>query len=253
MSQLLVQITNNPLLVLSGWIMTLLALIIAIVVPIAQKKRKVLGFRYNTNSLVTDKLSEVEKLDVLFEGKRINQLSVTSIDIGNVGNVSIEDKDIYEGQELRITPLNKEISILYAKVISESDKIIECTTEKTNNNKIEVRFKAIDVKNNVVINVYHLGDCDTRFSVDGRIRAGKIVQLKPENDNGKALTRIQSILILLNAMVYCVFMYLVDIPDVFEKGNIGDKVFLTLLIVLCCLNIIMTFYSCLSIKSFPKD
>lgn len=111
MNEILEQIANNPLLILTTQIATIIALIIAIIVPIIQRKRKELYFKFKTEVLVTDTLSKVEGLNVLYDKKQVDQLSVTIFELCNVGNVIIEgQKDLYS--KLNIVPKDKEIHIL---------------------------------------------------------------------------------------------------------------------------------------------
>ena len=88
------QISKNPVIVLSGWLATMVALVLAIVIPIIQRKRKELSFKYETSLLVTNKLSEVDGLNILFKGEPVEQLAVAVVEISNNGNRTIEISDV---------------------------------------------------------------------------------------------------------------------------------------------------------------
>lgn len=72
-------IANNPYLTAAGLFATFLGLIIAIVTPIIQKKRKRLYYTLSTTPLVKRTVANIKNLKVLFSGKHIESLSVTNI------------------------------------------------------------------------------------------------------------------------------------------------------------------------------
>lgn len=179
MGTILKQISNNPIIVLTGWLGTMIALIIAIILPIIQKKRKRINYQYSTNVLITDKLSEVNDLQVTFKNEPIESLSVTSINLANNGNVTIENNDIYKGHNLTIIPKDVNTTILFAKVISQSSDTVECDIHYTNENAT-ISFQTFEKGDYTNINIYHTGNDDSEFEVKGKIKEGKITSTKPK-------------------------------------------------------------------------
>ena len=129
-------------------------------------------------------ISEIEGLDVFYKEGRVNQLSVTSIELKNNGNVIIEGQDVYKGHELRIVPTQEGVEILYAKVMSQSKDIIGCDVF-LNNNTVRLDFQAFEIRESSIINIYHTGGKNTAFRVSGNIKEGKIV--KNDKDNKRVI------------------------------------------------------------------
>ena len=169
---ILKQISTNPLFAFIVECATLLGFIIAIVVPIIQKKRKVLSVEYDTKALVKEKISEIKGLEMLYNNNPIERLAVTIIKIRNSGNVLIESDDVYKEHELKIIPREKLI-IYDAAVGKQSSDTIECVA-KNLNDCVEVHFQTFEKKDSVEINVFHNGDADVTFTLEGKIKECKI-------------------------------------------------------------------------------
>lgn len=170
------QLSTNPYVTLSGWAATIAALILCIIFYNLQKKRRVISYSYQTNLLVSDKLSEVDDLNIIYKGKAIEKLSITSIEIVNSGNALIEDDDIYPQQKLKI---ESEDNVLFAKRTFQSSETIESDVE-LQEKEIIIKFKALEKKEKIIINIYHTGNPETKFNVTGKIKdGGKIIVGKP--------------------------------------------------------------------------
>lgn len=154
---------------LSGWFIGFVSLVYAF----AQRKRKRLCYDYETNVLVTNKLSDIEGIEILLKNEKVNQLSVTSIEITNNGNTIIEDNDVYEGHKLRIVPRSDVGDIIYSKLVYESSDYINSSIA-TNKDSVEFRFNSLEKSDCVVVNVYHTGGKSAVFEIVGKIKEGKI-------------------------------------------------------------------------------
>lgn len=66
MNSLAEKITKNSYFIIVGWLATVIALILAIIMPFIQAKKICLSFRYYSNPLTIDSLSETEGLDIKY-------------------------------------------------------------------------------------------------------------------------------------------------------------------------------------------
>lgn len=163
-------ISDNPYLTAAGLFATFLGLIIAIITPIIQRKRKQLYYTVTTTPLVEEKISSIKNLEILFSGKRIEKLCVTNIKVWNSGNTIIESDDFYEGHELVLLPNDKKCTILGTDIIKQSTDTIKFNIDIN----AKITFQSFEKKDYVLFNVYHTGDANTKFSLDGKMREGKI-------------------------------------------------------------------------------
>lgn len=178
------QISNNPYVTLSGWIATIIALVLSITFYFIQKKRKIISYFYKTNILVSEKLTDVEGLNISYGDNSIERLSVTNLEITNGGNIFIDESDIYHKKKLKFVLENKNIRVLFAKITDQSSDTIEGSTELSEN-EVNINFQALEKNDTIKINVYHTGNTETKFRLIGKIKdGGKIIEgkvVKTEN------------------------------------------------------------------------
>lgn len=230
MNVLAEQIANNPYIVITGWLATIIALLLAIIVPIIQAKKTELSFLSRTNLIVADNLSKIEDLEIRFKGNIVKALSITTFEIRNTGNVTIKKEDVYEGHEIKIHTKDDRNEVLFASVVSETSDTNKSQVSY-DKNSITLDFGTLEKKEAVVINIYHSGDENTEFSVDGRIRDGKIKAYK-ENEfaaKGIALNIVFFLLgvgLLILIIIYILpallsLMLLVVVSIIFSRALLG--------------------------------
>ena len=172
-------ISENPYFTAAGLIATFISLIIAIIIPIAQKKKKEISCSFYTTLLVDKTISKVKGLQMSFQGKAIDQLSVTTLKIWNSGNSIIETSDVYSNHKLKIISpyaLHTCIGeIIDADIIFQSTDTIQGTIEIIEQKDINISFQSFEKKDYLTIHLYHTGDETTIFMLDGKIKEGKIV------------------------------------------------------------------------------
>lgn len=165
-------IAKNPYLTATGLLATFLGLIIAIITPIIQRKRKRLYYTLSTTPLVERAVSNIKDLEVLFSGKHIESLSVTNVRLWNSGNTLITNDDFYKNHELNLINKNTLFcTILGVDIIKQSADTIQCEIDDT----LTFSFQAFEKKDYIAFNIYHTGIENAKFILDGKIKEGKIV------------------------------------------------------------------------------
>lgn len=136
-------IAKNPYLTATGLLATFLGLIIAIITPIIQRKRKRLYYTLSTTPLVERAVSNIKDLEVLFSGKHIESLSVTNVRLWNSGNTLITNDDFYKNHELNLINKNTLFcTILGVDIIKQSADTIQCEIDDT----LTFSFQAFEKK-----------------------------------------------------------------------------------------------------------
>lgn len=166
-------VQKNPYFVVIGWLCTVIAFIIATVAPIIQRRRKVLSCVTSTNVLVSNTLSKVKGISVTYGGTQINQLAVTSMNIYNSGNVTIEDSHLHKNHELMIK-VPSGVKIIDVEITNQSTDTIGCEIKNICDETADVRFQTFEKKDKVTINIYHTGNATTEVLLDGKIKDGRI-------------------------------------------------------------------------------
>lgn len=191
-------IAKNPYLTAAGLFATFLGLIIAIVTPIIQRKRKRLYYTLSTTPLVKGTVSNIKDLEVLFSGKHIERLSVTNVKLWNSGNTLITNDDFYKKHELKLINHNtKNCTILGVDIIKQSADTIQCEIDDT----FTFSFEALEKKDYITFNIYHTGNENVKFALEGKIKEGKIINKTIDVEKQLSIITDMTIGTTTNAMV----------------------------------------------------
>ena len=166
-------ISENPYWTAAGLLATFIALIIAVITPIIQRRKKRIFFSFSNTPLVSRDVAKINGIEILFQGKPVEQVSVSSIHIWNGGNTIITQDDFYKGHELLLKPRDK-ISILGVDLLKQSEETIECKTQCSDVN-VALSFQALEKRDYISLNLYYTGNADTVFELRGKIKEGKII------------------------------------------------------------------------------
>ena len=205
-------ISENPYWMAAGLLATFLALIITIITPILQKKRKRMCFSVSNTELVSNTATRIPGLDILFHGNHIYRLCVSTINLWNSGNTIITPDDFYKGYELCLKTTG-EVAILGISKIKQSEETIACNV-RWSASTVFLSFQALETKGKVSFNLYHTGGEETTFELKGKIKEGKIVnktinieKLISRVMNG---SKIQENLTLILSVILLLLTLLVD-------------------------------------------
>lgn len=140
------------------------------------KKKKVLAYTINPTALITNEISAIPSLDILYSGKKINNLTSTHISLKNAGNEIIEESDFASLSPLKIHIENGEIF--------SSEYINNCindVTDKNMNIRLEaqnecvlIHFEFLPPQSSFNITIFHTGT----MTLSGDLKKGKFIDSK---------------------------------------------------------------------------
>ncbi len=214
MKKLAKSIVKNPYFTIVGWLATMIALVLAIVIPYIQARKVLLDFSYKSYGLVIDGITDMEGFDVRFYGKKIRRVSVTTCEICNLGNVTIEDDDVYEGHELRVFTQSDNTEVLFVNMVSQSYDTNNCKIYHEDNS-VYVHFDILEKNDKVVFNIYHTGNADAVFNIEGKIKDGEISVDRRRESDLKVLGMAYFFAMLM--VLYCCLIW---IKELFQDGHI---------------------------------
>ena len=166
-------ISSNPYWTVAGLFASFLGMILAIIVPIVQRKRKQLCYTISTTQLVEEKTSSIEGVTILYKDNPVDVLSVANIRIWNGGNTIITSEDFYTKHPLKVIPL-QDFVILGVDIPKESSDTIESHITIVND-QIYISFQSFEKKDYISFNVFYTGNSKAQLSIDGKIKEGKII------------------------------------------------------------------------------
>ena len=200
---------------------------------IIDKKKRVLSYSIDTVSLVTKKISKIPDLEITFKGKKIENLSSSTIRIGNSGNELIEASDFASLSPLRIEVESGEFFI--------TEESMKATMESQNQNidlkveykdgALEIVFEYLNPKSEFEFTIWHTGD----LKVCGDLKNGKLKREAMKNSI-RANRIIKSVLtITVATLIYMLCVILMSGRTPGTPQEIMSFIVILVEVVLSCL------------------
>lgn len=206
-------------------ICTIIALIFTIYTWIVGRKRKEIACFYNTLEIVKAGKNIVPKLELLYEGIEIDDLTVTKYAIWNSGNEVLYWSDIVATKSLKVIS-NEKVKILDAQILVKSDETNLFEIIETKDNYVNMSFDYLDVKDGIVLQILHTGEA-TDLNVECRIKGGKKFKnlnhrFKKKNEKkDKNIKRYKIILLILMGILILLMSATVGLFVMSQMGIIS--------------------------------
>lgn len=153
---------------------TVASLAYAIITGVKGKKRKQFTYAKKSNYIIQNKVKTIEKLDLKFDGKSIDVLTISTIVIWNSQNTEIRREDIVSEYELSINSEDN-TEILDAKIIYENEPANKFSIKKLSSKKVVFDFEYVDRKEGFVVQIFHTGKSNS-LKVDCKIKGGESIK-----------------------------------------------------------------------------
>lgn len=202
---------------------TIVAFIFGIYTWIAGKKKKEISCFNNTFEVVKAGKSLVPKLELSYEGKEINDLTITKYAIWNSGNEVLNIADIVV-ESLQIT-CNNDTQILDARILVQSDETNMFKIIDKKNNCVKISFDYMDINDGIILQILHTGEA-VELKVECKIKGGKKLKNLNHNTrkNDKYIMRTKKLsIILLGIDVFLLYM-LSTLIILCEAGIISKEI-----------------------------
>ena len=138
------------------------------------KRTKILAYEINSTVLITNEMSQIPGLSIIFENDVIENLTTSTIFISNVGKDVINYEDFASLDILKIDVIDGNLLVLdddLSKYVSNiSDKKINLNLEK-NSQGCNILFEFIKPKAFFSLTVLHTGN----LQVSGTLKNGKVL------------------------------------------------------------------------------
>ncbi len=186
--QLLQQISTNPFWGLGGFLVGIIAIIIAVIFFLRSQKARKPTFFIKSYNLLSDFSSKLDKLQILYGNTGIKNLTVSRIAFWNDGAETIEASNIVEADPLRIEG-GGDCDILDAYIIQENNKANKFKVELANSKLVKILFDYLDKGEGGVIQLIHTGKGSSEIELKGLVKGAG----KPKSSYGSnLLTKISA-------------------------------------------------------------
>lgn len=197
---------TSEFLTLLGTIISAVALILSIVFFLAGRKKRSLMYKISSTPLVTDKMTDIPGLEVLFEGQPMKNITSTTVEFFNTGNQLLEPSDFATLQPLS---LNTNGQFLLGKsgvqVRAENPNSIpnfELSDDHTGN----LTFDFLEPKKLFEITMLHTGE----LTVIGELKEGTVTSYRPGPGLFDLLLTIEVSIAVLVCLGFLVFLFFIE-------------------------------------------
>lgn len=170
-------------------IVTIISLPIAIYSIVTSKKRKEFSYVGRTYGIVEKGKKKLEKMELLYNGQSISDISITQYAIWNSGNQLLNRSDIVETSPLRLS-VKESGKILDAHIITECEESNKFEIE-VSEDVVKIDFDYVAENEGIVLQVIHTGP-KSNLAMECKIKGGNPIKCKnqkPARSGRKRLSR----------------------------------------------------------------
>lgn len=215
---MLEKLMNNPVAWLILSIITVISFAFGIYTWITGKRRKEISVSDISYVIIKAGKSQIPKLDVIYDGVNIDNLTVTQFYIWNSGNDVIDASDIVESKKLSIYSCN-DTYILDAQILNLVEPSNEMCIASVTPDHVIIEFDYIDQGEGCLVQLLHAGDAK-ELNCDCKIKGGKKVR-RCHEDGKKTVPVVSKIKSALNTVLEAVPMVLAILSGLFATA-IGE-------------------------------
>lgn len=202
---MLEKLMNNPTAWLILSLITVISFVFAIYTWITGKRRKEVSVSDISHVILKAGKSQIEKLDVRYNGVNIDNLTSTKLYIWNSGNDVINSSDVVKSKNFTIYSCD-DTTILDAQIVKETDPSNKFRIAQIEKNMVKIDFDYIDQGEGCLVQLLHTGSAEVLL-FDCKIKGGKKVRRCYE-DGKKTVPIVSGIKIVLNSVFETIPMLL---------------------------------------------
>lgn len=197
---------NNPLFNLITLAIALIGIILTVYFAVRARKAKKPIYAIRTINLVKAKLGKIDRVEMLFDGKRIDNLSISKFALWNEGKETICAADIAPLDPLKIV-IAPSYTILDCKILSQRNLANGFSANVEESGKaISITFDYFDYQEGVVLEISHTDTDSDSIKLKGSLRGVQKIKSKTNNNiSGRGLGEIFD-KGLLKFMAYLMFI-----------------------------------------------
>lgn len=260
---MLEKLMNNPYAWLFLSVLSIFSVIFGVWTWLAGKQRKEISIQCKSDILIKAGKNQIKKLDVLYDGNPIADLTSSKFYIWNSGNQVLQKTDIVAARPITIRA--KKANLLDVMVLRMSDPTNAFQINTVSEQEAKVDFEYVESGDGVLVQVLHTGNfLDLEF--DCKIKGGNDVRnCTKEHKNRKILLRDKILDFVANELAALVFVAFLVLGIGFfavlfeEKLWTVESVMASLVLFLLCFSVgislsksISNFANKLFNRSIPK-
>lgn len=169
-------IVQQPWFHFSGFAVGLIGIIITVVALYFSRKVKRLGYSRRSFNLVRKNRSSLSSLEVRFNGRQVQALTITKVLIWNTGTEAIRSSDLAPKEKLRLS-MSGSAELLESEIIQSNSESCNWRLGELEEKEQVIEFDFLDPADGIVLQVAHTGISSRALNLNGQIVGkGKITE-----------------------------------------------------------------------------
>lgn len=173
------------------------------------RRRKIPVYRSRTTRIIRSSVNKIDSLEVLYNKKRLNALTITKVAFWNAGKETISSTDISLYDKLRLE-IGEGFEFLSCDVVTQT-KIannFRCSIEE-DKKTILIEFDYLDYDEGAVLKIRHTGSTNADIVINGSIKGVSAIQIKG------GFNKHKNIHIIVSQRIMNLFRWFVGIISIF--------------------------------------
>jgi hypothetical protein len=173
---------GNPIFNIISFSLAIIGIILSFYFYHKGKRSRIPTYMLRTINLVKEGINKIERVEILFSGKKINNLSITKIALWNDGKETINQSDVAANDPLKII-IDNDFEILDAEIIFKKNTANDFKIDISENKKsVNIEFDYFDYEEGIVMQLSHTGPSSSNLKIVGTVKTvKKIVEKEGTN------------------------------------------------------------------------
>lgn len=187
-----------------GIIGVVAGIFISLVFYLIGKKRRILTYNIQVTQLITEEISAIPNLEILYNKVKVDNLTATNVELKNVGNEIIEKENFASLSPLQIHIENGDFFTFCVHDLTDDNTNVHL--EQSDDN-ISIIFEFLKPKSSFSLLIYHTGVLE----ILGELKNGKIIDNKSLISQKIKILKYLLIIVAVLIGIYIIFRYLLPL------------------------------------------
>lgn len=260
---------SNPYFNAASFLLAILGIVFSIYFYVKSQKKREPTYISRTVNLVRENIQKIDRINILYDGKAVDNLSITKIALWNNGKETIDCGDVAKKNPLRLSIKNDYIflnaEVIYQKNTSNNFEISISEDHKY----IYITFDYFDFEEGIVLQAFHTGNKSSDVMLEGQIKSVSQIRRADTSSsilssflinslNEKRLSRKESRTILgwsqliigILSLIFVTFTFFTK-KDYFRSDTETDRIIFVISFSLVGLLYLFMGYNCIK-RYIPK-
>jgi len=176
LSEWITAILDSPLIRLLLVVLAVSGPVLAVFFYKRGRREKLPQYDIRSNNIVKGLAGKYDLLQVLYDGRQVQNLAVSRVILWNAGRETIQDSDVPKAAPMLIQPVGN-CSILDVRIVAQNNPASNFRISKNRNGSASFQFEYMDKNQGAVIQVVHTGTSSRELDVTGTVKgAGNLIR-----------------------------------------------------------------------------